>query len=411
MRNLHFEITLYKFFWTLWEWAFAIVAFMNLYPYFMWSTLSSAIPLIIYRLLQIFVGGGALLLIPWDKFKIKKSYLIYVSILVFYYIYVECISNSNFGGIIIKTVLLATIFLVNSVKKKSIFKKFAFLFSISLIPGIAIQLSKIVNLQIPYKVILPTSQQKLNDGVLYKCYLGAVEGYYSLDEKFVRLCGMFDEPGVVGTVSGLLLSTGLVKNKLIWTIVFAGGIMSLSFAFFVIIAIYIFLKLIYKRQIILILAILFGLLCLVLITSQFPKGSLIYRYTYGRIGVEDGRIKADNRTSTKFDKEFSLFLKSDDIFTGVDEERFTEFVDGSSSYKVVIYRYGIIIFAILLYLIVKACSLSKDRFNEKFIINFPFAIVFLMSVYQRPDVINVPYLIILYGGLSNLFIKRRNGKY
>lgn len=64
---------------------------------------------------------------------------------------------------------------------------------------------------------------------------------------------------------------------------------------------------------------------------------------------DDGELAGNNRTTEDFQRQFSSFMSSDDIFTGRGNE---EIPTGNSGYQVFIYRYGLIgtILIIILYI-------------------------------------------------------------
>lgn len=142
--------------------------------------------------------------------------------------------------------------------------------------------------------------------------------------------------------------------------------------------------------------------------SKMPRESLIYKYTIARFEVKNGKMSADNRTSSAFDNAYNNYTRTARVFIGAKKKAVDEVTRGISSYKQIIYEYGIIIFAILVYLILRAGHFAGEIRNIRIFGNRGILIfLFLLSVYQRPNVINIPFLIVLYGGLANHAIGQR----
>lgn len=393
---------------TIWEWIFAMTAFMAMNPYFMWDTLENGCALFLYRIFQVTIALGFVFAVISGRVRFYKKYFPYVFLLGFYFLYTNKTGLSSSSGLLIKLLIILSIVLLDDKLKRSILTKFTIIFAISLIPAIFYQIMEICNVKIPYSKLSPSQGAKLDEGVYYHHYFGAVEGYFRWSEGHVRLCGMFDEPGVVGTMAGLLLAANRRRKSWIRCILFIGGIFSLSFAFFVIYACYIGLVLLSEKKIMTIAMGMLGFVCVLFMLAQLPKENLIYRYTISRLEIKNGKLMADNRTSSVFEQAYNHYTKSIRIFTGAEKKMAAHLTHGLSSYKIVIFEYGIVVFCILVYLVIKAnCFFENKRnkitLNDKSIL----IMLFLMSIYQRPNVINIPFLIVLYGGLANHAIVQR----
>ena len=385
-----------------------MTAFMAMNPYFMWDTMENRFVLIIYRIFQITIASGFIFAVLSRNIKIYKKYLVYMMLLGFYFLYTNKAGSASKSGLLIKLLIIVSIILLDNDLKRRILIKFTIIFAISLIPAIFIQIMGMLNIKLPYSRLNPPKGVKLDEGVYYRHYFGAIEGYFKWSKGHVRLCGMFDEPGTVGTMAGLLLAANERRKSWIRCVLFIGGILSLSFAFFVIYVCYIGLILISEKRIITIAVYMLGLGCILFLLSQMPKETLVYRYTISRLEIKNGKLMADNRTSSYFDQEYNRYVRTTKIFTGAEKKTIDQLTRGLSSYKLVIYEYGIVVFFILVYIVLRAKYFFENRQNRVFLDNKNILILlFLMSIYQRPNVINLPFLIVLYGGLANHVIIKK----
>src|SRR5690606_7280944 len=124
---------------------------------------------------------------------------------------------------------------------------------------------------------------------------------------------------------------------------------------------------------------------------------LFDRFILSRIAVEDGQLSGDNRTSAVFDSEWTRFINTPDVIWGKGQSQHTVFGEGVSSWKTLVYNGGVIGFFLYLSIFVAIFFTLVKSGNKKFA--FIFFLVFLMTIYHRPRIQYVYFLIILYGGL------------
>ena len=92
-----------------------------------------------------------------------------------------------------------------------------------------------------------------------------------------RFMGPFDEPGVLGTISALLLSADKLNlNKNSNKIIFFSGLISLSLAFYVLISLYFILAMVLKLNKRNILFIILAILFKYVLSSENNKKSSQY---------------------------------------------------------------------------------------------------------------------------------------
>lgn len=295
--------------------------------------------------------------------------------------------------------LLLNIFIILSLKdeyRSQIFTYMLRIFAIMLLPCLIYYILGFLGIELPYQILYGVNESKTAAGVYYKHYfLGTV-----ISGSPGRYCGVFDEPGVVGTYAALLFAgaSDKRKNKFAW-LVFLEGFFSLSMAFYVMVLIYALVKLATKsiyKSILLWIVCVMGLV--IFVNINFRSSSL--RMIQSRIDFTSGFGVKDNRTTDEFEKFYQEFWKNnnDEVVLG-DGRTILEHLDFSagSSYKMLFVRYGVmgVLLLILFYtMLIRRYKLSKA--------NLPFILAFLASVYQRPHIFTIFYICIFMAALSNI---------
>ena len=117
--------------------------------------------------------------------------------------------------------------------------------------------------------------------------------------------------------------------------------------------------------------------------------------------------EVDNRVDDCFERHYDEFLSSTDILIGNGYKASISLECDVSSYKTVIYDYGIIGFLIivLFYIII---LISKVRTISDLIKCTPFLIVFFATSYQRPAFVTFWFFAIFIGGIILLINSKSN---
>lgn len=398
------------------KWGIYLVAFSTLLmlnPYIIWDTYSK-FNNILYQIIMIATVGFELFYFITERVNITKRQVILILLLISYYLYITI--NSVNSGIVLSFKMgfiylqIIAFVLFHYEDKKKIFNLFVALFAISLIFSIVVWVLLRLNINMNYQVLTSESPLKANLGYYYKQYFGAVflDNFQNPDSMY-RLCGLYDEPGVVGTISALLLVADDFRLKRMRNIIlFIGGILSFSFAFFCLIFIYFVIKIfcnVIKKGIIKLKRknILLILICLVGIsfTPMLMNNTYIYRYVVLR--MKRTLIIGDNRTTNGFDKEYKNLLNSDNVINLVFGKGSGAVVNnpemtGSNSYKSQIYDLGLFGFVFMYFIIFYACFLLYKTRSLHSILLF---LIFCISTYQRIGIMNLYYFVILIGGTIN----------
>ena len=202
-----------------------------------------------------------------------------------------------------------------------------------------------------------------------------------------RFYGLFDEPGVVGTIGMLLLSILKFnfKDKRTW-VIFLSGILSMSFFFYASICIYSLLYLCFVKKAIpqtMLMAAAFVIFFLL------TKDNVIFdKVIWSRFAWDstDGQFAGDNRISDAADSYFASIRGTSEYYLGViNLDHYWKLAEGSSSYKNIIAMYGMIFFSsYCLYFILLAYM-----YKTNVIAFILFCLLFLLNMYQRPSIYSI----------------------
>ena len=269
------------------------------------------------------------------------------------------------------------------------YKKFLVITSLL---GIICFISFLLNLGLPYSVV------PFYDSDAY-VYIDYKIAYLTMGSFGIRLCGLFNEPGYLGTFCALYLSAHRM-NISNWenAVLFIAGCLSFSFAFYIIIIISWLLYYIKndRKRINILISIIFFFIIFLFVKNIPQVSHLIERFDFA-----NGELIGDNRTSHQFDIIYESFLKSGDIFWGMGYGYKTWLEDtGISSYKEIIIQFGIVgsilMWSTLLIAALNSFSIKKSKYI------FIFVFCFMASIYQRPNIYSAQHFIILFGGINYL---------
>lgn len=313
-------------------------------------------------------------------------------------------SGLGIGAFLISFLILV-IYSIDDCSLVKIFLNFKKIISIILFPAIILWFVHIIlsnntflNLGQIRNDLVP-NQYKVDIGLYYYSYPFMTIISYDVPSNFYRFAGPFDEPGVIGTFSSLILCADKfsLKCKVNKTI-FLSGLISFSLVFYIVFIVY-FLLTFYKdiRKNIFYLFILISLI-FVIVRNSFI-GSYFNELILDRLVISNGKISGDNRTSINLENKFNEWVSSYDLqtiffgFKSVD-------LEGSSSIKQIFLTTGLVGFSLfMLVLILIFFRRFKGAFN---IYILSFLLIFGLSLYQRPDISAVYILLIFSFGVLYL---------
>lgn len=207
---------------------------------------------------------------------------------------------------------------------------------------------------------------------------------------FLRFHSVFDEPGIVGTISLILLYINSFNFRKWYNIaLFASGILSFSI-FFYIGAIVYGLLILYKQKKnrirnLIMIAIGVVTFSIIINSNQFLYDIIGHRFEYDE---KSGKLVGDNRADDDLKKYFSSIRGTSIYFWGDSTENIERF-SASAGYRNMVLRYGAVFFIlfIIFWLLYAKTEFKNDR--KSFVI---FLILFIALQYQRPSVRDVSFL-------------------
>lgn len=335
-----------------------------------------------------------------------------ISLLLCVTIYWLFLTFNIFGGGVVFHPLTLVIFILFSIMGEKvwyhaflIYRYYLILLSVF---GIIAYCSFVFSLGLPYQV-LDYYGGNGSDDWYYVFY------YYSiLSVRYdgVRLCGLFNEPGYFGTFLALFLIAGNCNFKKIENVILlVAGCFTLSFAFFLLIIMYYLFRLAKNPRRILLAAVVVFLLLYIL--PIIAKQNEFWAFFLERFKFEDGHLSGDNRTNDFFLPYWNKFLNGGPILFGYGSGYLNEIGTGALSYKCVILEHGFV--GVTLFWGTLLLTVWKDIKSSAFV----FIVLFFLSIYQRPNVMAIYYLLLLMGGIieskayvvvPNNYICRENPK-
>ncbi len=307
-------------------WIYAICLLFSIPPFFFWSVSSPYFMMVC-------------LLISLKHFRINRDtgYVVFTTLLFLIYLVLAFMGGGTFVGTVV-TSLMGIVFFTDPRFLKLVFDKFVYVFSItSLLSVIQYILVVVFDIGMPYRVINALNTLKSYDYMAYAFFVMPSKTFDILPRFF----GMYDEPGVVGTIAGAILMTRQFNfKKWINIPIFIAGILSFSLFFYVIFAIYVilFAKIRYK---------VITTVLVALAVYLWQENEILERYVFSRLEIENGEWTGDDRTKAHFDYWYKTeFVNSKDFYFGLGRSANTLYNQGGASYKDVIVNYGIIFFVI-----------------------------------------------------------------
>lgn len=214
-------------------------------------------------------------------------------------------------------------------------------------------------------------------------------------EDMIRFAGPYDEPGLIGTFSSMILyANGYNLKKKVNIICLLSGLCSLSFFFAIVTGFYYIVKIVHSKKIGLLIASI-SLVFIFFVSTM--ENELIYETFWKRFeyNEDEGKISGINRMSYAGDDYYNSLSFREFLFGG-NVEKYKKVVGGSSSYKTVIVNNGAIFLVVYVMMLLTFAN-YRSRNMYSFVL---FLFMLLGNTFQRPDIFGV-VVFFLYACLAN----------
>jgi hypothetical protein len=364
---------------------FPLIGILSLNPYIFWNNKQYIAILLFTVLFTLSI-----------KYKNKYNFTLNntaLSIFLFLLVFIFFIYPGN--NLLYALMNAASISLFILLKKEcalDMFILFKKIFIYSLIPSIAIWFMHIFGIDISIlkigEIASPDALKVVND-IKYTIYPLSIFYEHGI---ILRLQGMYPEPGLVGSISALLLASNKFQmNTKEDKILFLGGALTFSLAFIIIYVIGVVVS--FNKKIYIGLFSIFSMTILSINFLKYEYYDAIRAMTVSRLSLnEEGRLIGNNRDKY-LQNDWNVWINSDiyGILFGVGQT-----ADGSSWKSLILFN-GIT--GVIIILLIYSILLNKVNINRYI---FIYLILFFLSFIQRPGILNFYYIIIFYGTLIYL---------
>lgn len=338
--------------------------FIQLFPSFYWNYIGTFNPLLSLILVSLL----------WTQVK-KISGL--DSIFLFGFVAILVTASICKGSNVLGLIMFSLLSAIPFIKEKtfySVYHYFKGIYSIVLMISIFVFALVLLGVPIPNERILPLNAVK--DWSYFSYPLLVIPDVPAFSSTNYRFHGPFDEPGVVGTISLMMLFIDRFNLKN-WKniVIFISGIISFSLFFFVTAILYAIFTL--KKKYSIILITMAAILGVYTYENEFLNAMLWNRLTWDE---NKGSFAGDNRSSSSLDDYYDQIKGTSTYYWGgTDSETLAKFSE-SASYKNAVLLYGFIpCFMYVIFFLLLA--FKHMDIGKSFLI---FAILLIGTLYQRP---------------------------
>ena len=370
---------------------FALYTCRSLYLAFDKASYSGAYTFISLTIARLCIPAGIIFLLYNRKIERKNITMLFLP-LSYWMMQAIHTTGGYIGGGELTFVTSAIFVLLSSKIKGKIFRAVYWTVQINNLISLILWCAFFFNDKIGFVKELYYAQNGFETAYYYRWWIFAI---YSYGGHSFRLCGIFNEPGVLGTVCALLFICTFTQSK--WwekVLLLVTGILTLSLAFALLIFLFIMLYICQKRLLNNIYIFLFLGFFLIIPHIDFHNKDI--NDLAARFAITSNGLAGDNRTSTLFDIEYQKFINSNELWFGRGSG--TVLASSTSSYKSsYIVPFGIFGTAILL----GSWCFSAYRYCKKNRHCILYIIFFFISLYQRPNaILSIWGYVFLFGGVS-----------
>lgn len=351
----------------------AVCVFLSLQPYFVWFIDDYLNALLV-----------VIMIVPALSFLIRTNEKGTLAIIFFFlccYAYIFW-AGTTYKGFSLIFILPLLFLLIRNEIKVLVFTYFINVLSFVLLLGI---ITYFLGFFIPLPVINVPPLNEVKEGLYQIHVFHTAFGY--------RFSSVFDEPGVVGTICALLISYKTIEIKTTTSrIIIIAGLLSLSLAFYIVLLINVLFN--FNKNYII------PIVFFAIIYMTLPSNNILSTAIMARLEIVDGKISGDNRTGKYFDNNYERFVEkggADLLFGRGPKADQLDDADnaGNSSYKMLIYRHGII--GVVIFILFFTFATWKIAPSKR---GFFFLFIFLLLAYQRINIFMLYSIVLFIGGLA-----------
>ena len=227
---------------------FALCAWITLNPYFLWHSLR-------HMVVAGVLSGCLAILALMQGDRPRRSELPGFILICLFVLYISMLpkvdGSTTRWYFVMPTILALSVF--SDERRAKVLQWFGWIFAASLVPGILVSIAAILGVA-PHMEPMPLLNPEMAaQGGAYLHAPGALllsGNNLSMPwgGELYRLCAVYDEPGMVGTIAAFLLAGNRFRLKpLPCLVIFLGGLLSCSLAFIIMAFIGFAFRLLYSR--------------------------------------------------------------------------------------------------------------------------------------------------------------------
>ncbi|MDD4428692.1 MAG: hypothetical protein PHG64_09920 [Paludibacter sp.] len=308
----------------------------------------------------------------------RKFFMPFLMLIILYYAF-----NSGFNLLYsLSLVPLVLIPFANEKFTKDVYQNFLSIYCLIVFIGLISWLFAVAGFLSPLGYIPPLNPGK---DITYSVYPLLV-----MFPDSVRFCGPFDEPGVIGTLSGILLCIQQFNLKDRRTILLLiSGFCSLSFFFYALVAVYFLLYFVVEKKSVkstFLFLLTIVIVMLILQKVPFLNEILGQRFVWD---ADRGWFTGDNRLSVLASDYWVSLIGTHGFWFGIeDKEWYMELAKGSSSIINVFVVNGMLLFILyIIFYIYYGIINRKDWYSFLLMI-----LVVILTIYQRPGLFAAEFI-------------------
>lgn len=374
----------------------AILLFVTMQPYFVWGIMKYM------TYIQI-----AMLLIFMANIRINENKQLFLFVFFAISLLIIPIYHQNNISGIVSFVLIAAVPFLKDELFKGTYQVFLKIYTITISISMIVWVLYLLRIPLPYNQIDPLNSLKQWETYYqYPMLIVSLKfdsGIFSL----IRFFGIYDEPGVVGTASLLLLYINKFNYKKISNIILLlSGIISFSLFFYVGLFAYhgykIFRKDTSKRSKLIFTGIAVGMIFFITF-NEAAYDILGVRFAYDE---QKKSFAGDSRATDDLKYYINEIRGTTTYFFGDTQQNVENYSD-SAGYRNEILRYGALYLFCFIFFIIKYTYNYTRNDKEQFWTSLA---MFFMCLYQRPGIV-VPIFIFLYCALSKISYLQNKEEY